>query len=113
MAQDDRLAADVHLDPQVHQPGISDVTKLNADWLRRFCIRHRLSPKRKTNKKRIPIIERIPLLKRYFACLRHRLRTEKSVPDDIHYTAKYGLFPPENRLNVDQVPAGLILLTLF
>jgi hypothetical protein len=81
--------------------------------LRRFCIRHRLSPKRKTNKKRIPITERIPLLKRYFACLRHRLMTEKTVADDINWSDKYGLFPPENRFNVDQVPAGLILLTLF
>jgi hypothetical protein len=102
---------DAHLGPQVHQAGISDVTKLNAAWLRRFCIRHSLSPKRKTNKKRIPVTERIPLLKRYFACLRHRLLTENT--DDIDFTPQYGLFPPENRFNVDQVPAGLILLTLF
>ena len=33
--------------------------------------------------------------------------------DDINWSDKYGLFPPENRFNVDQVPAGLILLTLF
>ena len=75
----------------------------SATWLHKYCKRWRISLRRKSNVKRIPIHLRLPKLKRYFALFRIRLMADENKRG---YDAKWGMFPLRNRWSLDQVPAG-------
>lgn len=82
-----------------------DITKINSNWLSRFARRYNLAPRRKTNKKRLAVEERVPFLQRYFAMT--RLRFQQDGKDNQRFDRKWGIYKRENRYNVDQVPAGI------
>jgi hypothetical protein len=72
-------------------------------WLRRFCSRFRISLRRKTNCKKVPVLLRLGKLKRYFALFRLRLLSFINQPG---YDPVWSLFPLKQRWSLDQVPAG-------
>ena len=72
-------------------------------WLQRFCSRFRISLRRKTNCKKVPVMLRLGKLKRYFALFRQRLRSFSNQPG---YDPVWSLFPLKQRWSLDQVPAG-------
>ena len=75
-----------------------------SGWLRRFCKRHRIVLRRKTNVKKVPIEKRLPHIKRWFAIFRLQLLKSKCKRG---YNKRYGIYEPKNRWSLDQVPAGL------
>eukprot|EP00656_Telonema_subtile_P040205 TRINITY_DN4526_c0_g1_i2.p1 TRINITY_DN4526_c0_g1~~TRINITY_DN4526_c0_g1_i2.p1 ORF type:complete len:397 (-),score=39.76 TRINITY_DN4526_c0_g1_i2:153-1343(-) len=75
-----------------------------AGWLSRFARRHKLALRRKTNVKRVPIQDRVPLLQRYFAMFRLYM---KSFHKQVGYHPVHSVFNSWNRWSLDQVPAGL------
>ena len=80
------------------------VFKGGYGWLRRFCKRWNIVMRRKSNVKRVPIAERIPKIKRWFAIYRMFLISFKGKRG---YTKKHSIFLPENHWSLDAVPAGL------
>lgn len=74
----------------------------SGGFLNRFAYRWGISLRRRTNTKREPIEKRIPKIQRYMAMLRRRLKQDYGHP---RYDSKWGLYLPENRACLDQVPA--------
>ena len=72
-------------------------------WLQAFARRHRLSLRRKTNSKHMPIEARLAKCKRWHARFRRRLRCSSTTP--LHKT--WGRWLPEDRISIDQVPCNL------
>ena len=70
--------------------------RATPSWRCRFYARHKLTIRRRTNKKSLPLVERIEKWKKYHAALRTFLRTNM-------IDRKYGRFMPQDRYNVDQV----------
>ena len=70
--------------------------RATPSWRCRFYARHKLTIRRRTNKKSLPLAERIEKWKKYHAALRTFLRTNSVDP-------KYGRYMPRDRYNVDQV----------
>ena len=70
-------------------------------WLRRFTKRFSIALRRKTNNKKVPIEQRVPLLQRWFAVFRLYLRSSQN---RIGYTSRWGIY--KHRWSLDQVPAG-------
>ncbi len=81
----------------------ADTFGAKRGWLLRWCKRFGVGLRRKTNVKRKPIQERIGKIKRYFALFRRRLKDTLTLRGA---DAKYGLWKPECRWSLDQVPAG-------
>lgn len=80
------------------------VFRARPGWLRRFAKRWSLSLRRKTNVKRVPIGERVPKIKRWFAIFRLQLL---SFTEQRGYSKKFSVYPAACRWSLDQVPAGL------
>ena len=74
-------------------------------WLQAFARRHRLSLRRKTNSKHMPIESRLAKCKRWHARFRRRLRRESSTTAPLHET--WGRWLPQDRISIDQVPCNL------
>ena len=74
-------------------------------WLQAFARRHRLSLRRKTNSKHMPIEARLAKCKRWHARFRRRLRRESSTTAPLHET--WGRWLPQDRISIDQVPCNL------
>ena len=74
-------------------------------WLQAFARRHRLSLRRKTNSKHMPIESRLAKCKRWHARFRRRLRHESSTTAPLHET--WGRWLPQDRISIDQVPCNL------
>ena len=74
-------------------------------WLQAFARRHRLSLRRKTNSKHVPIEARLAKCKRWHARFRRRLRRESSTTAPLHET--WGRWLPQDRISIDQVPCNL------
>lgn len=75
--------------------------KAKRGWLRRFCARFRIALRRKSNVKKTPVKERVPLLKRFFAVFRKMLAASHNTRG---YCTRMGLY--KIRFSLDQVPAG-------
>ena len=73
-------------------------------WLQAFARRHRLSLRRKTNSKHMPIEARLAKCKRWHARFRRRLRRASSTAP-LHET--WGRWLPQDRISIDQVPCNL------
>ena len=71
--------------------------KASKKWIRSFLRRYGLSVRRKTNGNHLSIQQRLPNIQQWHRNLRARLRKEGG-------DAKWGMYPPEQRWNVDQVP---------
>jgi len=82
---------------EVRQVDVNCDFKASKKWLWKFLRRHRLCVRRKTNGKNLSIQERLPQIQQWHRNLRSRLRKGGGDP-------KWGLYPPEQRWNVDQVP---------
>ena len=80
---------------------LAELFKARRGWLRRFCKRYNLALRRKSNNKKVPIEERKPLLKRYFAVFRLHLRSFRNRRG---FSPRWSIY--EHRWSVDQVPAG-------
>ena len=74
-------------------------------WLQAFARRHRLSLRRKTNSKHVPIEARLAKCKRWHARFRRRLRRASSTTAPLHET--WGRWLPQDRISIDQVPCNL------
>mmetsp|Transcript_95750 Transcript_95750/g.187978 ORF Transcript_95750/g.187978 Transcript_95750/m.187978 type:complete len:293 (-) Transcript_95750:831-1709(-) len=68
----------------------------SPSWRCRFYGRYQLTIRRRTNKKSLPLAERIEKWKKFHAGLRLFIRSNLTDP-------KYGRFHPRDRYNVDQV----------
>ena len=73
-------------------------------WLQAFARRHRLSLRRKTNSKHMPVEARLAKCKRWHARFRRRLRRASSTAP-LHET--WGRWLPQDRISIDQVPCNL------
>jgi len=73
-------------------------------WLQAFARRHRLSLRRKTNSKHVPIETRLAKCKRWHARFRRRLRRASST-SPFHET--WGRWLPHDRISIDQAPCNL------
>jgi hypothetical protein len=73
-------------------------------WLQAFARRHRLSLRRKTNSKHMPVEARLAKCKRWHARFRRRLRHSSSTAP-LHET--WGRWLPQDRISIDQVPCNL------
>ena len=82
---------------EVRQVDANSNFKASNKWVWSFLRRHRLCVRRKTNGKNLSIQQRLPLIQQWHRDLRSRLRKGGGDP-------KWGLYPPEQRWNVDQVP---------
>jgi len=71
-------------------------------WRRRFYLRHNLTTRKKTNKKSLAMPIRIAKWKTYHIKFRSFMQSGKTV------CPKYGLYKPEDRYNVDQVPLPFV-----
>ena len=76
--------------------------RASQQWVTNFLRRHQLSVRVKTNGKHLSVQDRLPRIQKWHRDLRARLVKEGSGGDP-----KWGLYPPERRLNVDQVPYSL------
>ena len=70
-------------------------------WLQAFARRHRISLRRKTNSKHLPVEARVDKIKRWHARFRRRLKRGSN----LH--SKWGRWLPQDRISIDQVPCNL------
>ena len=88
---------------QNHEPPLpgAELFKGRRGWLRRFTKTWNITLRRKPNVKKVPIAQRIPFLKRWFAVFAMFLQSKK---ETVGYDDKFGLY--KLRASLDQVPAG-------
>ncbi|KAK3249108.1 hypothetical protein CYMTET_41452 [Cymbomonas tetramitiformis] len=107
--------------------------RASEGWKIRFCKRYNLVPRRKSNLKAKPILERLPALQHFHTVFRKMLSYSSSgkllpIPAVSHYQSvsadtehdrgvlheddlrdpKWGRFAPHQRFNVDQVPLPFV-----
>ena len=82
---------------------MADKFKGSYGWVGKYAARHDISLRRRTNHKNTSVEERLPIIKRWHARLRRRLKTGPN--QNLH--PKWGRWLPWNRLNIDQVPCNL------
>lgn len=81
-----------------------DAFKASRGWRRRFIKRCKLTVRRRTNKKRVPIEVMRPKVQEWHTNV---ARMVASKPDtERPLDPVYGRFRPQNRLNVDQARAA-------
>ena len=83
---------------QMHFPTNNGADKFESRWRSRFYARHRLTTRRRTNKKSLDLAARIDKWVTY-----HN-NTREFLKKGAQQSPKYGSFIPENRYNVDQIP---------
>lgn len=79
--------------------------KASHGWRIRFARRQGIVPRVKTNNKTESIEKRLPRIQRWHQGFRRMLQSEK---ERAQFGAKYGLFPPRLRYNMDSVPLPFI-----
>ena len=81
--------------------------KAGPSWRRRFAKRHIISVQKRTNKKRLTLAEVVPALQQWHKGVAAMVASK---PDPARTVDPvYGRFPPQFRLNVDQVPCPYVI----
>jgi hypothetical protein len=77
--------------------------KLSSGWSSRFCKRYQITDQAKTNKKLLPLSDRIPRIQRFHTFLIYGLQCS-----GVERDPKYGRFPPEWMFYCDQIPLPFV-----
>jgi hypothetical protein len=78
--------------------------KASAGWVWRFKKRYRISVQCQTNKKHIPIIEKLPAIRKFHFWLLRQVQLSSP-----QRCARYGRFPAHLIFHMDQIPLPFVL----
>ena len=83
---------------------VADKFKASNNWFQRFKRRHKISLKRRTNKKKNAANDGRETIQRFHRDLRKAVQSKRRRDMSFVADETYGRWLPKNRLNVDQVP---------
>lgn len=88
---------------------VANKFKASNNWFQRFKRRHKISLRRRTNKKKNAANDGRETIQRFHRNLRKALQSKRRRNTSFVADPTYGRWLPKNRLNVDQVPLPFVV----
>ena len=88
---------------------VADKFKASNNWFQRFKRRHKISLRRRTNKKKNAANDGRETIQRFHRDLRKAVKSKRRRDMSFVADETYGRWLPKNRLNVDQVPLPFVV----
>ena len=88
---------------------VADKFKASNNWFQRFKRRHKISLRRRTNKKKNAANDGRETIQRFHRDLRKAVQSKRRRDMPFVADETYGQWLPKNRLNVDQVPLPFVV----
>ena len=88
---------------------VADKFKASNNWFQRFKRRHKISLRRRTNKKKNAANDGRETIQRFHRDLRKAVQSKRRRDMSFVADETYGRWLPKNRLNVDQVPLPFVV----
>lgn len=104
-------AKSIHRKNQEAEPNTSEskrVFRASPGWRIRFAARNKMAIRKKSNSRSQSVEFRLPSLRAYHLATRKMLIVEDVAQRKPQYSLKWGRFPDNARMNVDQVPLAFV-----